>query len=154
MSGGLYHSDLDALQQALAGHLRGCAALAGIDIFATETADIEDAINQALNAATGVALYVSEVELGGISGDLPFVSADEAQFTVAIYVNPTNNGTGRNAAALREYVMRRLHHWSPGTPGAGVVTLVPDPESGRPRKGMDVRDLSFRLSMQLQAGLD
>jgi hypothetical protein len=151
---GLYESTLDQLQRALLQHLQACSALRGIDIFDREVGDVEDKINVTLSQGVGATIFVSEVELGGISGDLANVSADDAQFVVAIYNNPTSNSTGRNSAYLREAVMRRLHHYQPTVPGVGVVTLVPDPENGRPRKATDVRDLTFRLTVTLEAGID
>jgi hypothetical protein len=152
MSEGLYPSALDALQHALAQQLSSCAALRGLSVLTREIGAVEDAIELQL-ATLGAAIFVSEVELGGISGDLPGVSADDAQFTVVIFVSPTTNGTGRSAAALREYVMRRLHLYTPGVEGAGVVTLVPDPENGRPTKTTNIRDLTFRLSFSLPEGI-
>lgn len=153
MSEVIFESDLDALEKAVVGHLRACSALRGIDIVDREIGDVDDAIAVALEKI-GVSIFVSEVELGGIDGDVPAVSGDDSQFTVVIVVNPLSNTSGRSAAALREIVMRRLHHWQPGVRGAGVVTLVPDPERGRPKKATNYRDLTFRLSMTLEQGID
>ncbi len=146
-------SVLNDLQKTIHGHLRACAALAGIEIYDREVGDVDDAINKQLTAV-GVTIFVSEVELGGVSGDMDNVSAQDAQFTVAIYNNPTSNDTGRNSATLREIVMRRLHGYQPVIAGVGRITLVPDPEGGRPRKATDIRDLTFRTSVTLDAGID
>lgn len=150
-------STIDLLQTALGDHLRDCAALAGIEIYDREEGDIDDAIANQLGSI-GATIFISEVELGGVDGDLPNVSADDAQFTVVIFVNPTSNDSGRNAASLREYVMRRMHGFEPttveGIVGVGTVTLVPDPENGRQKKATNIRDITFRCSVTLEAGLE
>jgi hypothetical protein len=144
---------LEDLQKAITERLKGSAHLAGIAVLSREIGDIENEIEVQL-AKIGLTLFVSEVELGGISGDFPEVSADEAQFTVSIYEDATTNTSGKSMAAVREIVMRRLHHFTPGVEGAGIITLLPDPENGRPKKKLNIRDIACRLSLTLGPGID
>lgn len=145
---------IDPLQRAIADRLRTCATLAGMTIVAGEEESIEQKIEEALAGALGAALFVSEVELGGVSGDLPNVSADDAQFTVVCYHQPTAAAPGMTAGILREVVMRRLHGHETLIPGVGTITLLPDPENGRRRKGVNIREVQFRVSVTLDHGVD
>lgn len=141
------------LQEAITNRLKGCSALAGIDVFDRRTGNVESEIETKL-ADIGVAVFVSAVRLRGISADVPAVSGDNSDFTVRIFEDPTTNSTGRDVAALEEIVERRLHHWDPGVEGCGVITIDPDPEDDVRRKKGVGTDILFHVSVTLEQGID
>lgn len=141
------------LQEAITNRLKGCSALAGIDVFDRRTGDIETKINEAVGAI-GVAIFVSAVRLRDISPDVPAVSSDSSDFTVRIFEDPTTNSTGRDIAALEEIVERRLHQWDPGIEGCGCITIDPDPEDDVRRKKGVGTDILFHVSVTLDQGID
>ena len=148
-----FPSTLRDLQEAITARLSSCSALAGIQVFDRRKADLETLIEEQLSGV-GVTLFVAPVQLKNISPDVPAISSDDADFVVAIYENPPTNDTGRDAAALKEIVMRRLHQWQPGVEGVGVVTIDPNPEDDRSTKKKVIYDLTFRVSVTLEQGID
>lgn len=141
------------LQEAITLRLKGCSALAGIDVFDRRTGDLDTVIEETL-ANVGVAIFVSPVRLRAISPDVPAVASDQGDFTVRILEDPTTNETGRDIAALEEIVERRLHQWDPGVPGCGAVTIDPDPEDDVRRKKGAGTDILFHVSVALDQGID
>ena len=147
-------SVLRDLQEAISGHLRVCSGLSGIDVLDRRDATIEDKIANALAGPNGVAIFVSPILPKGFSANYPAPCFDRGDFTVRVLENPTNNGSGRDAYALAETVIRRLHHWTPGVQGAGVVTVDEDPLDDNSTKKAVIFDILFHLSCSFEAGAD
>lgn len=145
-----------AIRDAIIARLKSCSVLEdldGLEILSRKKADIESEIDAQLTGV-GVTLFVSPVQMKGISSDLPTVSSDAAEFSVSIFDNPTSNDTGIDADGFREITMRRLHLWDPGIEGVGVITLAPDPEDDRSNKKKVIYDLLFNLSVTLEQGIE
>ncbi|MDF3058022.1 MAG: hypothetical protein K0R17_2237 [Rariglobus sp.] len=148
-----FPSTLRDLQEAITNHLKGCSALAGIEVFDRRKADLESEIDNQLTNV-GASIFVSEIDLKDIAPDAPGISSDAYDVTVVIFTAPTSNDSGRDSAALEEIVMRRLHQWTPGVEGCGVITIDPDPMTTRTNKKKTIRDILFHGSVTLDAGID
>ena len=147
-------SVLRDLQEAITGHLRGCSGLAGIEIYDRRESELETKIAQALAGANGLAIFVSPVLPKGISPNVPAICFDDADCTVRILWSPTTTAAGLDAYYVIEVVLRRLHHFTPGVPGAGPITADPAPLDDNSTKKGGVFDLLFHLSGSFEIGAD
>ena len=147
-------SVLRDLQEAITSHLKASSSLASLDVLDRRDATIEQKVADALAGPNGVAIFVSPVMPKGFSANYPVPSFTRGDFTVRILENPTNNASGRDAYALAETIIRRLHHWTPGVQGAGAVTVDEDPLDDNSTKKAVIFDLLFHVPCEFECGAD